>query len=114
MALPFNNWINGESLHTVIYELFCDVSIVFVGISFTIVSLNDFINEPAKRDKESWVMLNIILLLVGAILYAILLIRKNEKPDIEMEKIFGINLIYFIIMLILSAITYIKKMSEVE
>lgn len=55
-----------------------------------------------------------ILLLVGAILYAILLIRKNEKPDIEMEKNFGINLIYFIIMLVLSAITYIKKMSEVK
>lgn len=55
-----------------------------------------------------------ILLLVGAILYAILLIRKNEKPNIEMEKNFGINLIYFIIMLVLSAITYIKKMSEVK
>lgn len=109
LALPLKDWITGENVCTVVYELFCDVSIVFVGISFTITSLNDYISQHTHEDKAAWVMLNILFLLLGTILYVVMLIQKNENSEVQMKKIFEINIIYFVIMLILSANNYIKE-----
>lgn len=109
LALPLKDWITGENVYMVVYELFCDVSIVFVGISFTITSLNDYISQHTHEDKAAWVKLNILFLLLGTILYVVMLIQKNENSEVEMKKIFEINIIYFVIMLILSANNYIKE-----
>lgn len=109
LALPLKDWITGENICTIIYELFCDTSIVFVGISFTITSLNDYISQNAQKGEIALVMLNIFFLLLGTILYVVILIQKNENPKVEMERIFGVNVFYFITMLILSANNYIKE-----
>lgn len=114
LALPFDNWISGASVSTVLYELFCDISIMFVGISFTITALNDFIMKCTEKNEEGWVFLNIVLLILGAIIYAIVVKQKKDTPEMGMDRVFWTNLIYFIIMFLLSANKYLKEIWEVR
>lgn len=114
LALPFNHLIGGGNVATMLYKLFCDISIVFVGISFTISALNDFIAKCTKRDEDGWVWINLILLLLGAIIYTVVVLQKDENPDMEMGTVFWINLIYIVLMFILSANKYICEIWEVR
>ena len=114
LALPINNFISGVNLFLVLYELFCDISIMFIGISFTITALNDFITKCIEKEEDGWLLLNIVLLILGAIIYTIVVLQKNNNPEMEMGRVFWINLIYFIIMFLLSANKYIKQIREVR
>lgn len=114
LAIPIDSWIGGAAVRTVLYELFCDISIMFVGISFTITALNDFIMKYTEKNKEGWVLLNIVLLILGAIIYTIVVKQKSENPEMDMHRVFIVNLVYFFIMLLLSASKYIKEIREVR
>lgn len=114
LALPIGNWISGANIREALYELFCDISIMFVGISFTITALNDFIMKCTEKNEVGWVFLNIVLLILGAIIYTVVVMQKNDNPKMDMSRVFWINLIYFFIMFALSAHKYIKEMSEVR
>jgi|GEM_PF-5102786 len=109
MALPFWDLISGGNLETMFYKLFCDISIMFVGISFTITAMNDFM----YKEQDDW-MLNLILLILGAIVYTIVIIQKDANSNMNMDVVFGLNLGYFILMFVLSASKYIKEIWEVK
>ena len=114
LALPFKSFLSHGDLSKMLYELFCDTSIMFIGIALTITAMNEFIVEYAEKEKDGWIWVNIILLIFGAIIYTVVVIEKDANKDIKTNVILTVNLIYFVIMFALSASKYIKKICEVK
>lgn len=110
LALPISGFIKDGKFFEMLYNLFCDASILFVSISFTITSLNDFIADCVKRDEYRWVNSNLILLILGVIIYTTIVLEKNR----DLNVVFGINLIYFILMFLLSLSKYIKGIRGIK
>ncbi len=40
-ALPFGDFISNANFFKMLYNIFCDSSVIFIGISFTITTMND-------------------------------------------------------------------------
>ncbi len=112
LAIPFVEFISGASLCTTLYTLFCDISIMFVGISFTITAINDFIKQCIQNEEEGWVWLNVVLLLLGVVVYTSVVLVRHRNPDMDMTRVVWVNIIYFFVMFALSAIKYIKEIQE--
>lgn len=108
LALPLKFFIEDGNLWGMFYNLFCDASILFVGISFTITSLNDFVANWAN--DYGWSGLTLLLLILGGIVYTTIVLTENKNTSI----VFGINLFYFIFMFLLSVIKYIKEIRGIK
>jgi len=105
LALPFKDFIENGNFLNMLYHLCCDASILFVGISFSIVSLNDFIDDCAKREKYMWPGIILFFLIFGTFLYTVTMVTEKKDENI----VFVMNLIYFIAMFLLSAFKYINE-----
>lgn len=112
LALPFAGLFGHGSFCKMFYDLFCDASIVYVGISFTITALNDFTAKCIEKDKEGWVWGNFILLLLGVIIYVTMIMQKANDGNMKIEIVFIVDLIYFLVMLFLTASQYIREIRE--
>jgi len=110
LAIPIRGFIENGNFFGMLYNLFCDASILFVGISFTITSLNDFIANCAKKEEYGWAGLTLFLLILGGIVYTTTVLAENKNANI----VFGINLFYFISMFLLSIIKYINEIRGIK
>ena len=114
LAVPFSDFISDGNVCNMFYNLFCDISIMFVGVSFTIVALNDFIAICTERKEDGWIWANLILLLFGAIFYTVVVTEKNADQDVNIDVVFWMDFFYFLIMLGLSANKYVREIKEVR
>lgn len=114
IALPFWNFIDNVHLGQMLYEIFCNVGIMFIAISFTVTALSDFTLETAKNDKEGWLAINSVLLILGALLYGVMTIKEKNSTNVQTEVFFWTNLAYFLLMFLLSGGKYIKAILEVK
>lgn len=114
IALPFWNFIDNVHLGEMFYEIFCNVGIMFIAISFTITALSDFTLETVKNEKEGWLAINSVLLILGALLYGVMAIKEKNSTNVQTEVFFWTNLAYFILMFLLSSSKYIKAILEVK
>ena len=110
-ALPITMFVKDGNVQNLIYQFCCDVNIVFVGISFTITALNDYI-EQERDSKEGFLNLNLFLLLLGAIYYVIVVLEKNNSTEMNMAAVFWVNVGYFVIMFILVSVKYISAIVD--
>lgn len=108
LALPFSGFLKNGNLGEMLYNLVCDASILFVGISFTITSLNDFVADWA--DNYGWSSLTLFLLILGGVVYATTVVVENK----DMGVVFGVNLFYFISMFLLSFAKYINEIRGIK
>ena len=108
VALPFKSFLQDGNFFAMLYNLFCDASILFVGISFTITSLNDFVTNLADNYGRSG--LTLLLLISAAIVYTTTVSAANKNTNI----VLGINLFYFISMFLLSVIKYINEIRGIK
>lgn len=108
VALPFKSFLEDGNFFAMLYNLFCDASILFVGISFTITSLNDFVTNWADNYGRSG--LTLLLLISAAIVYTTTVSVENKNTNI----VLGINLFYFISMFLLSVIKYINEIRGIK
>lgn len=113
IALPFSNLVYQGDIGNFFYELFCDISVMFIGITFAISSMNDFIDESIEKKQDGWIMLNLICLLAGAIFYSVIVVQ-NKGADMNQDIIFKVNLGYFVLMFFLSAGRYLREIREVK
>lgn len=110
LALPVWELISNGNISTMLYTLFCDSSVIFVGISFTITAMNDFVEY--RKIGEYSINPNFFLLILGTIFYVVIIIRKDVGLTVDMNVVFGVNLGYFIIMFLLGASKYIGTIRE--
>lgn len=108
LALPLRSFIENGNFREMLYNLFCDASILFVGISFTITSLNDFVDNWAN--DYGWSGLTLLLLILGGIVYTTIVLAESKNTSI----VFWINLGYFIFMFLLSVIKYINEIRSIK
>ena len=80
VALPFKSFLQDGNFFAMLYNLFCDASILFVGISFTITSLNDFVTNWADNYGRSG--LTLLLLISAAIVYTTTVSAANKNTNI--------------------------------
>lgn len=109
---PFYTFLTHKNFGTLFYDVFCDISIIFVGISFTVTTLNDFMERYVKEQKISWILAIIVFLLLGAIIYSVLTFAIKSGDIVDTNLLFGINISYFSIMGVLSASKYIREIKE--
>lgn len=106
-------FLHDKSFCTTFYDLFCDIGIMFIGISFSVTAFNDFVGFT-KSNNGNWAFGHILLIIIGAFLYTTLMVEKYENSDLNMDKVFGFNLGYFLVMLFVTASKYIRKIQEVR
>lgn len=112
LALPFEDFIRSGNIFKMLYRLFCDSSVIFIGISFTITALNDFVGYG--KNEKRWMNSNFFLLILGTIFYTVVTMRKDKNLDINMTVVFWFDLIYFIVMVLLGANRYIDAIREAK
>lgn len=110
LALPFGGFISNGSFVAMLYDIFCDSSVIFIGISFTITAVNDFVGY--SEIKERWIISNFFLLILGTIFYVVIIVKKDLGSTVDMKVVFWVNLIYFVVMLLLGASKYISAIRE--
>ena len=114
LTIPVVRLVDGAGVRTMIYTLFCDISIMFVGISFTITALNDFLESYVRKKKLGGLAANCLLLLLGTVIYTAVVVAKELKGSIDLNVVFWLNLIYFVVMFLLALSKYIREIVEVR
>lgn len=114
-AVPVVKLVGGKGIGTMFYTLFCDINIMYVGISFTITAMNDFLeNHIRKKKKRGWVGASVLLLSVGMLIYISVVVLKEVGGCIDSSVVFWLNLTYFVVMLLMALSKYLKEFVEVR
>lgn len=114
IAVPSMKLFKGESgLCQMLYETFCSYEIIFVGISLAIASLNDFIARESKEDKGGWTLVNVVLIILGAMIYGGLAIENASGQSFDFRNLFTFNMIYLGMIFVLGTAKYLQEFWEV-
>ena len=116
LALPLSRIYMGEPVGIALFDSFCSSEIIFIGISLAIASLNDFLAREADENKQGWTWINIILIILGAMVYGVTVITEELSAGRVGEKAFnydlafGFNVFFLLIIFLLGSARYIKEM----
>ncbi len=115
LALPLYHIIFIESTSSIFEDLFYNSEIIFVGISLTITSINDFITPQSKESGSSWMWINIITIIVGTLIFSLIVIAF-EKDSQKVNKTFVIafNIVYLVVCFLLGFFKYRANMKRDE
>lgn len=110
LPVPFYLLAANNSIKEVLFVFVCDASLIFIAISSTITSLNDFIDQ--KIEPNNLFNTEMGLIVAGAIIYAAIKIAEQTTENLNKGAICILNLLYFIIMFIFSFKKYKDRIEE--
>lgn len=113
LALPIYHIICLESICVILEDLFFNSEIIFLGISLTITSINDFITPHSKESGSDWMWISIITIIVGALVFSLFIVSlENNNGPINKTFVIIFNILYLVVCFLLGYSKYKSVMNS--
>ena len=113
LALPLSEVILGNMEQNFVAKIFISSEIIFIGISLSIASLNDYINSSLIKGNDTWTWINIVAITLGAMVYGVTTISQNLSPvlnkTINGTFVIMLNVTFLVLILIIGSYKYISE-----
>lgn len=113
--LPALEISNGLNASIAFNEFFSNPELLFIGISIAITAVNDFVNNSKTFRHTLWFQINLILIVLGMLIYTAIVIQNYYKPETNNTTILIIFTVFYIgFTLVLGCIRYISNIKELQ
>lgn len=113
LVLPIYHAIISKPFCVIFEDFFVNAEIIFVGISLTIASMNDFVTPMSKEAGSGWMWTNIITILLGTITYGAMVLAINLGIEsINRGFVIVFNIIYLVFCFLMGLCKYKSKMNK--
>jgi len=106
LAIPFAQKSVGTDVDF-FAAIFKNAEIIFIGISLSISALNTYIKPISKTKRDSWIWLNMIAIIVGALSYGIIVTQDESTKDLDWEFLGDFNFGFFVFIFLIGSYKYI-------
>lgn len=111
--LPILKISNGNEFSVAFNGFFSNPELFFIGISITVAAANDFVNNSRTFSETLWFQINMVMILLGTLIYTLIIVQTYYKPDENNNTMFTIFTIFYLgVTFGLGCIRYIKNINK--
>jgi len=106
LAIPFAQKSVGTDVDF-FAAIFKNAEIIFIGISLSISALNTYIKPISQTKRDSWIWLNMIAIIVGALSYGIIVTQEESTKNLDWDFLGDFNFGFFVFIFLIGSYKYI-------